>query len=178
MLLGVHDAMPGRHQVQFAGPNRLLTAEAVPMKDLSRQQPRHRLQPDVWVRPDARTGGGNPDRACVVEETPGADGAADTLRQGPIDMQQANRRLPRVEHLELVRHPVSLTHPSGHLDQELWTGPREGSSGQPPHGSDVRRPPVNRSGGGASAAFVLGNVLRFAGPLADGEVGVVWFRAP
>ena len=51
-LLGVRDAAPGGHEVELAGPDDLLGAEAVPVQDLAVEQPGDRLEPDVGMRPD------------------------------------------------------------------------------------------------------------------------------
>ena len=81
--LRVADAVSGGHQIQFARTNDGVKAGGVPVLDLAGEQPADSLQPSVGValHPHA-TGAGNPVRAVVVEEAPGADEAAPTLRQG------------------------------------------------------------------------------------------------
>ena len=51
-LLGVRHAVAGGHQVELAGPDHLLGAEAVAVQHLAGDQPRDGLQADVRMRPD------------------------------------------------------------------------------------------------------------------------------
>ena len=75
LLLGVDDPRARGHQVQLAGTDDLLIAEAVSVHELTRDQPCHRLEPDVGVRTDGEALTVCGERADVVEETPGADRA-------------------------------------------------------------------------------------------------------
>ena len=82
ILLGVRHAVAGGHEVELAGPDELLGAEAVEMQQLPRHEPGHRLQAHVGMRPNAelprRT---HHDRAHVVGEAPRANRAAGPLRE-------------------------------------------------------------------------------------------------
>jgi len=78
----VRDAAPGGHQVELAGPDDLLAAQAVPVQHVARDEPGHRLQPDVRVRRYLHAG--HPvdrRRAVVVHEAPRAHAAPLPQRQ-------------------------------------------------------------------------------------------------
>ena len=76
-LLGVGDAAAGGHEVELAGPDHLLGAEAVVVEHLPGEQPRHRLQADVRVRADVDSLLlGDRRGTHVVDEAPRPDGAA------------------------------------------------------------------------------------------------------
>jgi hypothetical protein len=47
----MHDAAPGSHPVDFAGADRLHTAEAVAVQDLAVEQVGHGREADVRMRP-------------------------------------------------------------------------------------------------------------------------------
>ena len=65
------DAVAGGHQVELAGLDDLVRAQAGAVPELSRQQPRHRLQAGVGMGPDAGTGrAGDGGGAHVVDEAP------------------------------------------------------------------------------------------------------------
>ena len=85
LLLGVDDPRAHGHQVQLAGTDDLLIAEAVSVHELTRDQPCHRLEPDVGVRTDGEALTVCGERADVVEETPGADRAPGTPGQQASD---------------------------------------------------------------------------------------------
>ena len=55
VFLGVHDAVAGGHEVELAGSDRLLGAQAVAVPQLTLEQPGDGLQPDVGMRSDARS---------------------------------------------------------------------------------------------------------------------------
>src|SRR5690606_23597775 len=85
-LLGVGNAIARGHEVELAGPDRLLGAKAVTVEDLPREEPGHGLEADVRMGPDAEPRPAIDDlRAHVVREAPGADGAAMLERQRPAD---------------------------------------------------------------------------------------------
>ena len=99
--LGVGDAAAGGHQVERAGPDELLAAEAVLVEHLAAEQPGDGLQAGVRVRRHDHAGVGV-GRAVVVEEAPGADGADLAVRQGPADHEGADAAegdLARDQHL-------------------------------------------------------------------------------
>jgi hypothetical protein len=95
-LLGVRDTAAGGHQVQLAGPDHLLTAEAVPVKHVPREQPCDRLQPDVRTRRHLHPGRAiDGRRTVVVDEAPRAYAAAQPQWQHPAHGDFADLRLPR-----------------------------------------------------------------------------------
>jgi hypothetical protein len=101
--LRVADAVPAGHQVQLAGPDHRVRAEAVAVLDLAGEQPAHRLQPGVRVRGDVhRAGAGDLVRAVVVGEAPRADQRPRPLGEGapdPHGPRAAQRDLARGEDL-------------------------------------------------------------------------------
>ena len=93
-LLGVRDTVAGGHQVQLAGPDHLLRTEAVAVEDLTVEQPRHRLQPDVGMRSDVDAVLlGDQRRSHVIEEAPRADTSPRPSRQRPAHLQLADQCL-------------------------------------------------------------------------------------
>ena len=88
VLLGMRDPVARRHEVQLAGPDELLGAQAVEVQQLPRQQPRHGLEAHVGMRPDAEGQARlHRDGADMIEEAPGPDGAARSLGQDPAHRQ-------------------------------------------------------------------------------------------
>ena len=86
-FLGMGDPPPGGHQVELAGPDHLLTAQAVPVQHVPVQQPGDGLQADVRVRRHLHPGHAvHRHRAVVVHEAPGADAAPVPQRQQPADL--------------------------------------------------------------------------------------------
>ncbi|CAH1747806.1 protein of unknown function [Thauera humireducens] len=68
------DAMSSGHQIDLAGADDLLVAQAVAVQDLALDQPGEGLQADVWVRADMHAFAWfEVHRAGVVEKAPGAD---------------------------------------------------------------------------------------------------------
>ena len=57
-LLGVGDAVAGGHEVELAGPDRLLAAQAVPVQQRALHQPRDGVQAGVGVGSDGHPAGG------------------------------------------------------------------------------------------------------------------------
>ena len=55
VLLGVGHPVAGGHEVQLAGPDELLGAQAVEMQELAGQEPRHGLEAHVGMRARCRT---------------------------------------------------------------------------------------------------------------------------
>jgi hypothetical protein len=107
VLLGVHDAPAGGHQVELAGADHLLRAEAVVVEHLPGEQPGHRLETDVrmWADVDAlflRDARG----AHVIDEAPGADAAAGSARQRPAHDERADDRLVALGDLDARRSRV------------------------------------------------------------------------
>ena len=91
VLLGVGHPVAGRHEVQLAGPDELLGAQAVEVEQLAGHQPGHGLQAHVRMRPDAeRPARLGPDGADVVGEAPGPHRPARPLRQDPAHRQRAD----------------------------------------------------------------------------------------
>jgi len=88
--LRVDDAAPGRHPVDRTGLDPLDDAGRVAVDDRAfeqvgeRREPDVRMRADVVVRPDSDV-----DRAEVVEEHEGPDGAAVGRRQQPADHEAA-----------------------------------------------------------------------------------------
>jgi hypothetical protein len=124
-LLRVRDPVARGHEVELPGHDRLLVAEAVPVQDLPVHQPRHGLQPRVWVRrylhpgPAADVVGSE-----VVHEAPRADHPTGPLRQQPAHSGVTAERhvVPGQQHAfrlgligdrtpvhRLLRHPLDLT---------------------------------------------------------------------
>ena len=72
----VRDPPPGGHQVELAGPDHLLAAQAVPVQHVAREQPGHGLQPDMRMRRDLHPGYPvHRHRPVVVDEAPGPHAA-------------------------------------------------------------------------------------------------------
>ena len=104
--LRVADAAAGGHQVELAGPDQLVVAEAVLVADPPVEQPGHRLQPGVGVRRHLhRSGAADVLRPVVVQEAPRPDGAQVTVREGPADM---HRPRPAERHVARGEHPQAL----------------------------------------------------------------------
>ena len=86
-FLGMGDSPPCGHQVELAGPDHLLTAQAVAVQHVPVQQPGDGLQADVRVRRHLHPGHAvHRHRAVVVHEAPGADAAPAPQRQQPADL--------------------------------------------------------------------------------------------
>ena len=84
ILLGVGHPVARGHEVQLAGPDELLGAQAVEVQELAGHEPCHGLQAHVGMRPDAeRHARFDRHGAGVIDEAPGPDGAARALRAGP-----------------------------------------------------------------------------------------------
>jgi hypothetical protein len=83
-LLGMRDPVARAHQVQLAGADHLLRTEAVAVEDLTVEQPRHRLQPDVgmWSDVDAVLLGDSR-WSHVIDEAPRTDTSPRPPRQRP-----------------------------------------------------------------------------------------------
>jgi hypothetical protein len=104
-FLGVGDAAPRGHQVELAGPDELLAAQAVPVQHGARDEPGHRLQPDMRVRRDLHAG--HPvdrRRAVVVDEAPCAHAAPLPQRQEAAHVKVADPGEARRGDLG-ARHP-------------------------------------------------------------------------
>src|SRR5580693_2825152 len=72
-VFGVGDRASSRHQVELAGPDHLVVAEAVRMAGLALQEPRDGVQPDMGMRADRHPfGRGGWERSKSIEEAPGA----------------------------------------------------------------------------------------------------------
>ena len=80
------DAPPGRHQVDLAGTDDLLIAEAVAVENFPGQRPGEGLQRGMRMRSDAQPfAARRVYRAEVIEKTPGADHAPLRARQRATD---------------------------------------------------------------------------------------------
>src|SRR5437868_2869225 len=79
-----------RHEVDLAGGDQLLIAEAVTVHHRALDHPGERLQPHVRMRPDAHAATA-PEfhRPGMVEEAPRSDGAAVPARQRTPDDEPA-----------------------------------------------------------------------------------------
>ena len=96
VLLGMGDAVSGRHDVQLPGPDELLGAEAVAVEQFPGDDPGHGLQAHVGVGPDAdRTGLTHRNGADVVREAPGTDRSPRSLRQHSAHGKRTDLRRPR-----------------------------------------------------------------------------------
>ncbi len=96
--LGVADALTCGHPVDFAGPDHLLVAERVAMRDLAVEEVRDRRQADVRMRPHigrARHRSGEFERPKVIEEDERADHATLRERQHAADLEAAEIARPR-----------------------------------------------------------------------------------
>jgi hypothetical protein len=81
-FLGVRDAVARGHQVDLAGADDLLVAQAVAVQHLAFEHPGEGLQRRMRVRPHAQAPAGRKvRRPGVVQKTPGADGALEPRRQ-------------------------------------------------------------------------------------------------
>ena len=107
-LLGVGDRAAGGHQVELAGFDDLLGAEAVAVQDLSVDEPGDGLQPGVRVRPDVQSAVlGDVGGAHVVGEAPGPDRTTSLARQGAAHPDPAHDRFPAVADLHAGRGRVA-----------------------------------------------------------------------
>ena len=102
----------GRHQVELAGTDGLLGAEAVEVEQLPGQQPGHGLETHVRVGSDTDLDAlVRSDGTHVVGEAPGADGASGPLRQDPSHPHRSDRGLATGQQLQPVRRRrLSLGH--------------------------------------------------------------------
>ena len=113
VLLGVRHPVAGGHEVQLAGPDQLLGAKAVEVQQLPFQQPGHGLEAQVGMGPDAEGDARlRCDRAGMVEEAPGPDGAARPLGQHTAHRQRAHLGQPGRG--ELDDGPCNLGRRPGH----------------------------------------------------------------
>jgi hypothetical protein len=95
--LGVRDTRAARHEIELAGPQHDLRAEAVAVADLALDRPRDGLEAGVRVGEDLHVGVLGPE---LVEEAPGADRGDLALRQSAADLHRADaaeRHVPRLE---------------------------------------------------------------------------------
>jgi hypothetical protein len=109
-LLGVRDPVPGGHQVELAGPDHLLAAEAVAVQHVPGDQPGDRLEPDVRVRRDLHPGHAvHRHRAVVIHKAPRAHAAALAQREQPPHLDVAHAREPGAGQLGVAGRRVALT---------------------------------------------------------------------
>ena len=98
------DAVPAGHQVQLAGPDHRVHADAVAVLDLAGEQPADGLQAGVRVRGHVHPAGvGDVVGAVVVGEAPGADQRAGALGQRAAHRHRARtaeRHIAAGEHLD------------------------------------------------------------------------------
>ena len=91
VLLGVGHPVTRRHQIELPGPDELLGTETVQVHQLAGDQPGHRLEAHVRMRPDAELPRPvDRDGAGVVDETPRTDGSARSMRQVAAHRQRAH----------------------------------------------------------------------------------------
>ena len=87
--LRVADAPAGGHEVDLAGQDQSSVAARVDVLDGAGEEPTDRLQSGVRVRGDVHAAGGRHVLgAVVVDEAPGADEGALTLRQGAAHLHR------------------------------------------------------------------------------------------
>jgi hypothetical protein len=92
-LLGMRDAAARRHEVDLAGPDPLVAAQAVAMLNRALDHPAEGLQPDVRMRTDVDAVSRGIVRGTgVVEEAPGADGAAMPVRERAADFEAVTQQ--------------------------------------------------------------------------------------
>ncbi len=97
ILLRVRDTLARGHEVQLAGRDQLLAAQAVSMDNRPVVEPRHGLQPNVRMRRDVKTILKTKRRGSnVVDETPRADGPSSACRQGPSHARLTNEGRTRL----------------------------------------------------------------------------------
>lgn len=95
VLLGVGDAIPGRHEIQLPGPDELLRTETVTVEQPTGHDPGDRLQSHVRMRPDAdRADLTHGNGADVVGEAPGPDRAPRSVRQHAAHRKGTDPRHP------------------------------------------------------------------------------------
>lgn len=88
--LGMANAVAGGHEVHLAGAYQTAAPAGVNVGNLALEQPRHRLQPNVWVR-----GNVHPAGVChvigteMVDETPGPNHGALPVRNSPVHRHRA-----------------------------------------------------------------------------------------
>src|SRR3954447_14948295 len=100
-LFGMRNPLSRGHEVELAGPDRLLGAERVPMQELTGDKPGDRVQTDVRMRTDLnRMELVDPSRAHVVGKAPCPDRPPATARQHPSYRQVADGRRPAIEDLD------------------------------------------------------------------------------
>jgi hypothetical protein len=85
--LGVRDAGAAGHEVQLAGAQQHVRAEAVAVPDLARYGPGHGLEPGVRVGEHRHVRALGPE---LVEEAPSSHGGHLPLRQGAADVHGAD----------------------------------------------------------------------------------------
>ena len=97
--LGMHDAAPGRHQVDVARMDGGKAAEAVAVHDLAVEQERHGGEPDMGMRPHVDAlAGAELDRPEMIEEDERADHAALDVGQRAADREAAEIDAARHDH--------------------------------------------------------------------------------
>ena len=139
--LGVGDAEAAGHQVDLAGADDGVRAEAVAVLDLAGEQPADGLQPGVRVGRDVHAAGaGDVVRAVVVGEAPGADQRALALREGAPHGHRARAAEGDVAGFEdlhagggrrrgadgLLRLGLDIAHPASLPDVQEDRTPRRG----------------------------------------------------
>ena len=96
----MHDAAPGGHPVDLAGPDRHRGAEAVAVHDLAVEQIGHRGEPDMRMRPHVHAGpGAEFHRAEMVEEDERPHHARLRARQRAADFEAAEIDRARHDHM-------------------------------------------------------------------------------
>ena len=89
-LFGMGNAVASRHQIDLAGADDLLAAQAVAVQHLALDHPGESLQADMGMGADLHAGRRWEGRAGVVEEAPGPYLAQCRLRNGTVDGDAAD----------------------------------------------------------------------------------------
>ena len=113
--LGVADAGPRRHEVQFAGPDHGVHAGAVAVLHLAAEQPTDGLQSGMRMRRYVHAGAApHVMGAVMVGEAPRPDQRPLPLRQRP---PHPDRPGPAQRHLAGMQHPVECRSRAGNFSR-------------------------------------------------------------
>ena len=84
-FFGMSNTVAGRHQIDLAWANHLLTAQAVAVQNFAADHPGKGLESNMWMGADLHAGWSRISRAGVIEKTPGTDLAQSALRNGAVN---------------------------------------------------------------------------------------------
>lgn len=127
-LLGVRDPATRPHEVQLPGTDHLFRAEAVPVHELTLDQPRHGLQPHMGMGADLGRGILRPDGTDVVGEAPRAHGPTPSDRQCAAHRERSHLRCSAVA--SAVAHPHRGARGPGHVPTVRRRVDRSGRPGR------------------------------------------------